>query len=77
MPTNYTSRLLLIGGILLVAVWSIFPGMFKGQFKADLKPGIDMEKTTNGPSNTNPIAPEFARRLSSSRSSPPSSIRMV
>src|SRR6185503_1227732 len=42
MPTNYTSRLILIGAILLVAIWSIFPGMFKGQMRPDLKPGIDM-----------------------------------
>src|SRR5688500_15002396 len=42
MPTNYTSRLVLIGAVLFFAVWSIFPGMFKGQLKPDLKPGIDM-----------------------------------
>ena len=42
MPTNYTGRLLLIGTVLLVAIWSIFPGMFKGHFRPDLKPGIDM-----------------------------------
>src|SRR5687767_4333418 len=42
MPTNFTSRLLLIGAIIFFAIWSIFPGMFKGQLKPDLKPGIDM-----------------------------------
>jgi hypothetical protein len=42
MPTNYTSRIILTAAILLVAIWSIFPGMFKGQFRPDLKPGIDM-----------------------------------
>lgn len=42
MQTNYTSRFLLIAVVLLVALWSIFPGMFKGKFDADLKPGIDM-----------------------------------
>jgi SecD/SecF fusion protein len=42
MPTTYTSRLLLIAAVLFVAIWSIFPGMFKGQLRPDLKPGIDM-----------------------------------
>ena len=42
MPTNYTTRFLIIGGILLAAIWSIFPGAFKGNFDPDLKPGIDM-----------------------------------
>src|SRR5829696_4220181 len=42
MPTNYSSRILLIAAILFVAFWSIFPGLFKGRLKPDLKPGIDM-----------------------------------
>src|SRR2546423_5680773 len=42
MPTNYTPRFLIIGLILVAALWSIFPGAFKGRFDANLKPGIDM-----------------------------------
>ena len=42
MPTNYTSRFILIGVILFAALISIFPGSFKGDFRPDLKPGIDM-----------------------------------
>src|SRR5688500_7628762 len=42
MPTIFTSRLLLIGAVIFFAIWSIFPGMFKGHFRPDLKPGIDM-----------------------------------
>src|SRR5687768_13903559 len=42
MPTNYANRFLTIALILFVALWCIFPGMFKGRFKPDLKPGIDM-----------------------------------
>src|SRR5688500_11751776 len=42
MPTNYSSRIFWISLVLFVAIWSIFPGMFKGRLKPDLKPGIDM-----------------------------------
>jgi SecD/SecF fusion protein len=42
MPTNYTNRFITIAIVMLVAIWCIFPGMFKGHFKPDLKPGIDM-----------------------------------
>jgi SecD/SecF fusion protein len=42
MPTNYSSRFTLIAAIIVVALWCIYPGAFKGNFKPDLKPGIDM-----------------------------------
>src|SRR5688500_13488936 len=42
MPTNYTSRFILIAAILIAALWCIFPGAQRGDFHADLKPGIDM-----------------------------------
>src|SRR5215212_5926248 len=42
MPTNYTQRFILIGTIMLVALWCIFPGAHKGDFAHNLKPGIDM-----------------------------------
>ena len=42
MPTNYSSRFTLIAAIVVLALWCIFPGAFKGKFKHDLKPGIDM-----------------------------------
>jgi SecD/SecF fusion protein len=42
MPTNYTSRFLLIAAVVLGALWCIFPGAHRGRFQPDLKPGIDM-----------------------------------
>src|SRR5688572_4104454 len=42
MPTNYASRIFWISVVVFVAIWSIFPGMFKGELRPDLKPGIDM-----------------------------------
>src|SRR5687768_15677240 len=42
MPTNYSGRVTLILIVLLAALWCIFPGLPKGNFRADLKPGIDM-----------------------------------
>jgi SecD/SecF fusion protein len=42
MPTNYTQRFILIAAILLVAIWCVFPGAHRGDFKHNLKPGIDM-----------------------------------
>src|SRR5262245_2022862 len=42
MPTNISGRLTLICVVLLAALWAIFPGVFKGVVKHDLKPGIDM-----------------------------------
>ena len=42
MPTNYSSRFFWIAVVLLGMLWCIFPGIFKGRLKPDLKPGIDM-----------------------------------
>lgn len=42
MPTNLSGRFTLIALVLVAALWAIFPGAFKGRFKPDLKPGIDM-----------------------------------
>lgn len=42
MPTNYTGRFTLIALILIAALWCIFPGAQRGDFHANLKPGIDM-----------------------------------
>jgi SecD/SecF fusion protein len=42
MPTNLSGRFTLIAVALLLAVWAIFPRIFKGDTKPQLKPGIDM-----------------------------------
>src|SRR3954469_15108683 len=42
MLTHFTGRLTLILFVIVGALWMIFPGAFKGRFKPDLKPGIDM-----------------------------------
>ena len=42
MPTNYTGRFTLIAIIVVAMLWCIFPGAYRGDLHADLKPGIDM-----------------------------------
>src|SRR5438045_564564 len=70
MPTNLASRFTLIGVILLGALWCVFPGMFKGRLKPDLRPGIDMVggtsllyeiKTSDG--TTGPAAGNLAEEV--------------
>ncbi|MEM8873312.1 MAG: protein translocase subunit SecD [Planctomycetota bacterium] len=42
MPTEVKGRVAAILSVLILAIWAIFPGMFSGDFKSNLRPGIDM-----------------------------------
>jgi SecD/SecF fusion protein len=42
MPTNLFGRTMLIVTVLVASLWAVFPGFFRGDFRHNLKPGIDM-----------------------------------
>ena len=42
MPTNLTGRFLLIVSVLLACPYILFPYGFRGDFKPNIRPGIDM-----------------------------------
>jgi hypothetical protein len=57
--TGHATVSLVVGGVTLVRQTDGLAGNSGDAIKKFVKPGIDIEKTTNGPSNKNPIAPDY------------------